>query len=37
MGDVSKKCVKLVDQLRTAVVTYVRSGAGTIPAPTKLK
>jgi hypothetical protein len=37
MGDVSKKCVKLVEQLRGAVVTYVRSGAGTIPAPTKLK
>jgi hypothetical protein len=37
MGDVSKKCVKLVEQLRVAVVSYVRSGAGTIPAPTKLK
>ena len=37
MGDVSKKCVKLVDQLSTAVVNYVRTGDGTIPVPAKVK
>jgi hypothetical protein len=37
MGDVSKKCVKLVDQLSAAVVNYVRTGEGTIPVPAKVK
>lgn len=37
MGDVSKKCVKLVSDLQTVVVDKVRAGLGGIPAPTKLK
>ncbi len=35
MGDVSAKCVKLVDQLGELVVDYVREG-GTIPVPPKI-
>jgi hypothetical protein len=35
-GEVSKKCVKLVDQLSDAIVAFVRSG-GEVPAPAKLK
>ena len=35
-GDVSKKCVKLVDGLGAAITDYVRNG-GEIPAPAKLK
>ncbi len=38
MGDVSKKCVKLVADLQNMVVEKVRSGSGgVIPTPTKLK
>lgn len=37
MGDVSKKCVKLVADLQNLVVEKVRSGGGSIPTPTKLK
>ena len=35
MGEVSAKCVKLVDQLSDAVADYVRNG-GDIPPPSKL-
>ena len=36
VGDVSKKCVKLVDGLGAAITDFVRNG-GEIPAPAKLK
>jgi len=36
IGDVSKKCVKLVDGLGDAISNYVRGG-GDLPAPGKLK
>lgn len=35
MGEVSAKCVKLVDQLSESIVEYVRNG-GAVPKPTKL-
>lgn len=36
IGEVSKKCVALVDKLSEAIVAFVRSG-GDVPAPAKLK
>jgi hypothetical protein len=36
IGEVSKKCVTLVDKLSLAIVEYVRNG-GEIPTPAKLK
>lgn len=36
IGEVSKKCVTLVDKLSEAIVSYVRNG-GEIPPPAKLK
>ena len=35
LGDVSDKCVKAVDQLSAAIVTYVRGG-GAVPPPAPL-
>lgn len=36
IGEVSKKCVALVDKLSEAIVAFVRNG-GEVPAPAKLK
>ena len=36
IGQVSKKCVVLVDKLSEAIVAFVRNG-GEVPAPAKLK
>lgn len=36
MGDVSKKCVKAVDELGEAIAAYVRGG-GEIPLPSEMK
>jgi hypothetical protein len=36
IGEVSKKCVTLVDKLSEAIVSYVRNG-GEVPPPAKLK